>query len=77
MVIAINIGNYEVMGFESVQSYKDWATEAAKTGLDVDWIIQNQVHEIEENEMCNEENEVKGMYDFHCSLYDLMKPNYG
>ena len=70
MVIAINIGNYEVMGFESVQSYKDWATESSKTGLSVDWIIQNQVHEIEANEMCSEDNEVKGIHDFHCSLYD-------
>ena len=37
MVIAVNSNNFEVMGFENVQSYKDWATNASKTGLSVDW----------------------------------------
>lgn len=70
MVIAVNSNNFEVMGFENVQSYKDWATNASKAGLSVDWIIMNTVYEIQPNEMCEEQNEVEGMYDFHCSLYD-------
>lgn len=70
MVIAVNSNNFEVTGFENVQSYKDWATNASKTGLSVDWIIMNTVYEIEPNEMCEEQNEVEGMHDFHCSLYD-------
>ena len=70
MVIAISSTNHDVMGFESVQSYKEWATEAVNNGQNPDDFIVNTIHEIEPNQICNEHNAIDEMHDFHCSLYD-------